>query len=30
MYITLTELFAIMTFVLLLIEFFIDHQNKKK
>ena len=30
MYITLTELLAIMTFVLLLIEFLIDHQNKKK
>ena len=30
MYITLTELLALLTFVLLLVEFVFDHHNKKK
>ena len=30
MYITLTELIALLTFVLLLVEFIFDHHNKKK
>ena len=30
MYITLTEFLAIMTFILLLVEFIFDHHNKKK